>query len=139
MLKSKSRQVSDSYMELIHRFPLRPIRSRDEYDNAKEIMRDLARGKKDRGAKDYLDVLVKQIIDFEERSGWRIDTSKLTAADIIQHRIDESGKTMTEIAKKVGISQSNLSEMLSGKRDWSKTAIRGFMKLYKIEANRFFV
>ena len=33
--------------------------------------------------------------------------------------------------------QSNLSEMLAGKRDWSKTAIRGLSRHLNIRAERF--
>ncbi len=32
--------------------------------------------------------------------------------------------SISKLAREVGIDQSNLSEMLSGRRDWSKSAIR---------------
>jgi antitoxin component HigA of HigAB toxin-antitoxin module len=35
------------------------------------------------------------------------------------------------------VPQSNLSEMLSGKRNWSKTAIRGLASQLNIRADRF--
>jgi hypothetical protein len=38
----------------------------------------------------------------------------------------------------VGVPQSNLSEMLAGKRDWSKAAIRGLSSHLNIRIDRFF-
>ena len=36
--------------------------------------------------------------------------------------------SVSALARAIGVPQSNLSEMLAGKRDWSKTAIRGLSR-----------
>ena len=92
-----------------------------------------------RGTAEYLDVLVDLIADYEKRAGHVIDTSKVTAADLVRHRIEERGMSISALARLVGVPQSNLSEMLSGKRGWSKNAIRGLSSQLNIRADRFLV
>jgi antitoxin component HigA of HigAB toxin-antitoxin module len=129
--------VPSRYMELIGEFPLRRITTAAVHARAKGLVLRLSSGKLDRGAADYLDVLVDLIADFEKRSGQTIDTGRTSAADIVRHRIEERGLSISALARLIGLPQSNLSEMLSGKRDWSKTAICGLSSHLNIRADRF--
>jgi hypothetical protein len=45
--------------------------------------------------------------------------------------------SVSSLARLIGVPQSNLFEMLSGKRDWSKTAIRGLSTHLNIRVDRF--
>lgn len=45
--------------------------------------------------------------------------------------------SVSALARQISVSQSNLSDMLAGKRDWSKAAIRGLSKFFNIRAERF--
>jgi hypothetical protein len=45
--------------------------------------------------------------------------------------------SVSSLAGRIGIPQPNLSEMLNGKRDWSKTAIRGLSGHLNIRVERF--
>lgn len=127
----------DSYMELIKEFPLRRIKSRTSHAKAMKMARRLSNEAANGGARDYLDVLIDLIVEYEKRAGWSIDTSKVTAADLVRHSIDERGLSVSELARAVGVPQSNLSEMLSGKRGWSKTVIRALSAHLNIKAERF--
>src|SRR5437899_9565243 len=52
--------LSASYLRLVRKFPLRPLRSEAEYDQAASIVDALAvrpEGSLDRGEQDYLDTL----------------------------------------------------------------------------------
>ena len=131
--------VTDSYMELISEFPLRRIKTAADHVRATKMVLRLSVVGSDRGAADYLDVLVDLIADYEKRAGHVIDTSKVTAADLVRHRIEERGMSVSSLARLIGVPQSNLSEMLSGKRDWSKNAIRGLSSHLNIRADRFLV
>jgi antitoxin component HigA of HigAB toxin-antitoxin module len=51
--------------------------------------------------------------------------------------MQERGISTSAMAREIGIPQPNLSEMLNGRRDWSKAAIRGLSKGLKIRAERF--
>ena len=58
-----------------------------------------------------------------------MDTSGVSAAELVRHRIEQRGMSVSAaLARAIGVPQSNLSEMLAGKRDWSKTAIRGLSR-----------
>jgi hypothetical protein len=54
---------------MIHEFPLRRIKSRAGHARAKWMVFRLNGRKPDRGAEEYLDVLVDLIVDFERRYG----------------------------------------------------------------------
>lgn len=129
--------ASDAYMELIKAFPLRRIKTVAAHAKATNLVLRLSRKSLDRGATDYLDVLIDLIADFEKRSGQVIDTANVSAADLVRHRVHERGMSVNALAQMIGVPQSNLSEMLSGKRDWSKNAIRGLSSRLNIRADRF--
>jgi len=130
-------KAEDSYMELIREFPLRRIRSAIDHARATRLVVRLSAETSDRGVAEYLDVLIDLIADCERRAGQAIDASKVSAADLVRHRIDERGMSISALARLIGVPQSNLSEMLSGRRDWSKTAIRGLSAHLHIAAGRF--
>lgn len=118
-------------------FPLRRIKSAAEHAKAKVVYLRLSNETVDRGIAGYLEVLLDLISDFEKRSGQTVDTSGVTVAELIHHRLAERGMTMSALGREIGVAQSNLSEMLSGSRDWSKTAIRELCKQFNIRAERF--
>lgn len=134
---TKTATIPDSSMKLIKELPLRRIKSAREHQKASNLVLRLSTQRPDAGTAAYLDVLIDLIVDYEKRAGWAIDTLKVTAADLVRHRIDERGMSVSELARIVGVSQSNLSDMLNGKRDWSKAAIRGLSSYLGIKAERF--
>ncbi len=133
------RDVPDAYFKLVRNFPLRRIANAAEHARAKDIFLEFSSRKTNPGTRDYLDVLVDLIADYERRSNQAVDLGNVTAAELVRHRLHEKGISVNALAKKTGIAQSNLSEMLNGKRDWSKPAIRELTKLLNIRAERFFV
>jgi len=128
---------ADSYLHLIGEFPLRRIKTPAESARAKRIVLRLSTQKPDRGALDYLDVLIDLIVRYEQDTGQTLDLSDLSVADLVRHRIEERGISVSSLARQIGVAQSNLSEMLAGKRAWSKAAIRGLSKNLNIRAERF--
>ena len=126
----------DTYYDLVRAFSLRRITSASEHAKAKGIFRRLG-DKTDRGTREYVDVLVDLIVDYEKRAGLTFDTSHVTAADLVRHKIEQRGMSVSALAKEIGMAQSNLSQMLNGTRGWSKTAIRSLSKFLYIRAERF--
>ena len=120
--KTIGRRASDAYMALVRDFPLRPIRDKAAHQEAKRVLRRL-RGERESAARDYKAVLASLIADYERDAGQRLDTSKMTAADIVRHLLAEREMSVNALAKELEISQSALSDMLNGKRDWSKSVI----------------
>jgi len=121
---TKRKKQRDQYMRLISTFALRKLQNEDDYALACGLVRDVAGDKQlDEGSYRYFEVLIDLIGEYEKSVGHRIDTSKLAPGEIVRHLAEENGMTLTDLAEEIGIGQSNLSEMVSGKRDWSKKAI----------------
>jgi HTH-type transcriptional regulator/antitoxin HigA len=112
----------DQYLKLVKRFPLRPIRSQRAHARAKTVLRGLT-GERGSAVSDYKAVLVSLIEEYERFAGLRLDTTALSAAGIVRHLLDENNLSVNEFASRLGVSQSALSDMLNGKRDWSKSVI----------------
>src|SRR5947207_2149503 len=106
----------EKYAALVRAFPLRPIRTRQMHEQANRVLRSLSR---ERGAAvaDYKTVLVSLIEGYERDAGLRLDTSKVTAADVVRHLLEERAMSVNAFAKEIGVAQSALSDMLNGKRD----------------------
>ena len=129
----KTRKIKDSYFDLVKEFPLRKLRHGEEHRQALAVMSRFAgRDKIDEGVVDYLAVLSDLIVEYERRAGHVIDTSKVRAAEVIRHLMAENDLTISGLAREIGVGQSNLSEMLGGKREWSKTVIRGLSERFSL-------
>ena len=114
---------TDPYLELIMNvYPLRPIRTTREHQQAKKALRSLA-GDKRAVVAEFKKVLVSIIETYEREAGLQLDTSHVTASDIVRHLLSERHMSVNALAKERGLSQSALSDMLNGKREWSKSAI----------------
>lgn len=121
---TKVKKQKDQYMRMIATFPLRKLQSEDDYARAYSLVRDVASDKQlDEGMQRYFEVLIDLIAEYEKGAGHRLATSKLSPGEIVKHLAEENGMTLAELAEEIGIGQSNLSEMVNGKRDWSKKAI----------------
>src|SRR5271154_5516125 len=101
--------ASDTYMELINELPLRRIKTAAAHAKAAKIVLRLSSQKLDRGATEYLDVLIDLIADFEKRAEQRIDSGAVSAADLVRHRIEARGMSVNALARMIGVPQSNLS------------------------------
>ncbi|HMB95613.1 MAG TPA: helix-turn-helix domain-containing protein [Tepidisphaeraceae bacterium] len=133
------KHTGDTYFELVRNFPLRRLGGVADHSKAKKIYLRLSSHITDRGTRDYLDVLAGLIAEYEQRTNETIDTAYLTAADLIRHRLEERGLSVSALSREIGIPQPNLSDMLNARRDWSKAAIRALTKKFGIRAERFFV
>ena len=137
MRTTAKKTSNDTYFEHVRAFPLRRIRTASDHQRATRFSLILSRSNADRGTREYLDVLVDLIADYEQRTSQTMDTSGISAAELVRHRIHERGISVSALAREIGIPQPNLSEMLNGGRDWSKAAIRALSKIFNIRAERF--
>ena len=137
-MKTVTRKAAaDPYFDRVREFPLRRIRSAADHSRAKRIYLRVSASNRDAGTRDYLDVLANLIADYENRAVQDRDLLKVNVADLVRHRMRERGISVTALAREIGVAQPNLSEMLKGRRDWSKAAIRSLSKIFNIRAERF--
>jgi antitoxin component HigA of HigAB toxin-antitoxin module len=120
---TKMPRNKDTYLDLIlNVHPLRPIETSGQHEQAKRALRGLANDKRLVAVK-FKKVLAGIIEAYERETHLKFDVSDLSPADIVRHLLAERGMSVNAFAKDQGISQSALSEMLNGKRDWSKSVI----------------
>jgi antitoxin component HigA of HigAB toxin-antitoxin module len=141
MRTTKSSEARDSYLELVRRLPLRRLKNQQQHAEAVKVLARVSmqhQGSRDSGVRDYLDVLAGLIDDYERAAQLKVDTSQTSPAGVVRHLMDANGLTVSGLAREIGIGQSNLSEMLSGRRDFSKRAIAGISDRFGVSTEIFF-
>ena len=130
-------RTHDPYLDLIvNVHPLRPIRNDEQHQQAKKALRSLLSDHRE-VAREFKKVLVSIIETYEREKGLRLDTSKVTAADLVRHLLAERDMSVNAFAKARGISQSTLSDMLNGKRQWSRSVILKIADYFKLNPGLF--
>ncbi len=123
-------RVPDSYLALILKFPLRPIRSEKELHAAIKVVNSLAtRPDLDAGEADYLDVLSDLVERYETASH---PMEPLPDAAMLRHLIAAQGATQTAVAKATGIKDSAISEVLAGKRRLSRANVEKLARYFHV-------
>ena len=128
--------TASRYDELCDLFPLRPIHTEKAHGKALDTMISLA-NENDRDAIDYKIVLGKLIADYESEAGHRIDTTGVSAADVVRHLLAERRMSVTAFAKAINVSQGTLNDTLAGKRTWSKSMIVKVADFFGLSADLF--
>jgi HTH-type transcriptional regulator/antitoxin HigA len=117
LIMTKTRRDAEPsipYLALIQRFPLRPIRSDEEPDQAIEVIDELTdREDLDQSEKDNLDVL-SGLIERYEAAAYPI--GPVSDADVLAHLIEARGITQAALAHEAEVAESTISEILAGKR-----------------------
>lgn len=127
-LKGKDR---DSYLELILVFPLASIRSDEHLDEAQKVMdRLLAKGELDDGAETYLDAL-SDLVGVYENEHHAIEPA--SDADMLRHLLEAKGVTQAQLSQEAGIAKSTISEVLAGKKPFSRQMIRKLAEFFKVD------
>ncbi|HEY8749910.1 MAG TPA: helix-turn-helix domain-containing protein [Tepidisphaeraceae bacterium] len=137
----KSSAVKDSYLNLVRSLPLRRLKNQKQHAEAVKVLGQVSmlnQGSRDGGVWDYLDVLADLIDQYERSSQLKVDTTQTSPAGVVRHLLDANGLTVSGLARDIGMSQSNLSEMLSGRRDFSKRAIAAIRDRFGVSPEIFF-
>ena len=136
-LPTKRRRAAppDSYLSLIHRFPLRAIRDDRELDEAIALVNELLdRPKLDEGETDYLDVLGDLVEAYEERAHPMEPASDAAMLDSL---LTDRGQTQLHVAVATGIANSTLSNVRHGKRQLTRDHIRRLAKHFQVDPGVF--
>ena len=128
-------EVPASYMKLVRRFPLRPVRSEEQRDRAASVLNALLdRHDLDEAEQDYLDVLGGLVERFESET-YPVET--VSDAEMLAHLIEARGVTQAEVARATGIAVSTVSEVLSGKRELNRSHIGKFAAYFRVSPSVF--
>ena len=127
-LKAK---VKDAYLELVLAFPLTSIQSEDHLQAAQEAMdRLLAAGDLEDGAMLYLDALSDLVAAYED------DHHPITPAsdaDMLRHLLEAKSVSQAELHRETGLAKSTISEVLAGKKAFSRQMIRRLADFFKVD------
>ena len=130
---------TESYLRLIHEFPLRPIRNDREYKAATVVMERLAvrgEGALDRGERDYLDGL-DQFISAYDHEALANRPRRGTPRRRLRSLMDDTATTPRDLEKILHCGHSLVSLVLAGKRELSKDNVQDLARHFRLSADYF--
>jgi len=129
-LKGKTR---DSYLERVIAFPLASINSEERLVAAQTVMDHLlAQAKLNAGESLYLDALSDLVASYEDRQH---AIGPASDADMLRHFMEAKGVTQAAVSAATGISKSSVSEVLAGKKPFSRQMIRKLAAYFRVDAS----
>lgn len=125
----------DRYLELVKRFPLRPLSSGADLDAAVSVLDSLL-DRTDLSApeSDYLEVLGDLVEAYEAEA---VPMRPVSDADALRFLIEHKGATQTDVAEATGIAGSTISEVLAGKRKLNRAHIGKLARYFNIGPGAF--
>jgi HTH-type transcriptional regulator / antitoxin HigA len=125
----------DAYLNLIRKFPLRPIRSEEELGEAIAVVDELIdRNNLTPAEGDYLEVLGDLIRQYELENH---PIPKVSDSELLRFLIEVRELTQARIAKMAGIAESTISEVLSGRRKLNRRHISKLAGVFRVEPGAF--
>jgi HTH-type transcriptional regulator/antitoxin HigA len=127
-----ARDARDDYLKLVRSFPLRPLRTRTDYDQAMQVLQELVgRGESSAGLSigenDYADVLTQLVREYDQRHSSILRelaaSNRMSPIESLKYLMREHGMNTVSLGKLVGGS-GQASMILNGKRELSKANIR---------------
>src|SRR5947209_11522147 len=123
----------DSYLELVLAFPLASIKSDEQLQEAQKVMDQLlARGELDDGEEMYLDAL-SDLVAAHEDEHYAIEPA--SDADMLRHLMEAKGVAQAQLSRATAISKSTISEILAGKKPFSRQMIRKLADYFGVDAS----
>ena len=127
---------ADRYMELVARFPLKPIRNDRELGKAQAVLDELLDVEHLRAEeRDYLDVLGTLIEEYETENQ---PIEDVTEPEMLAHLIESKEVTQRAVAETTGIPESTISDLLSGRREFNRGHIEKLSEYFQISPAVFF-
>lgn len=124
-------KVKDSYLELVCDFPLTSIQSDEHLEEAQVVMdRLLAKATLDEGEEIYLDALSDLVAAYEDD---HVPIGPASDADMLRHLMEAKGVTQAELSRDTSVPRSTVSEVLAGKKPFSRQLIRRFADYFGVD------
>jgi HTH-type transcriptional regulator / antitoxin HigA len=126
----RGESVGDRYLALIHKFPLRPIRTDEELDDAIATVSTLL-DRDDLAAdeQDYLDVLGDLVEKYESEHH---PMPPVSDAEVLRHLIEARDETQAKVAAGAGIAESTISDVLAGRRGLNRRHITALSRYFAV-------
>ena len=129
-MKTFNKRQQDTYLKLVQELPLVSIESEAELDAAQAMTDRLTNQKKlDVGQQAYLDALSDLVAVYEDRHH---PIQAPSDAELLRHLLEAKGVTQTQLHKDTQVAKSVISEVLAGKRPFSKRMIGTFAEYFHV-------
>jgi len=124
-------RVRDDYLDLVLKFPLASLKSKEHFQDAQAVIDGLlARGKLSVGEEMYLDALGDLVAAFEDA---HCPIKPASDAHMLRHLMEARGITQAELHRDTGLAKSSISEILAGKKSFSRQMIRKLAGYFKVD------
>jgi HTH-type transcriptional regulator / antitoxin HigA len=125
-------RVSPSYLALVAVYPIRPIRSSEELDQAITVIDRLLSRRKplDPQENDYLESLGHEVERYEASA---YPMPAVSDAGMLRHLLEARGDSLSAVAEGTGIALSTLSSVLSDKRHLNRGHIEKLAPYFGVE------
>jgi HTH-type transcriptional regulator / antitoxin HigA len=123
----------DSYLELVMAFPLASIKSHEQLQEAQKVMDQLlTRGRLGDGEETYLDALSDLVAAYEDKY---YAFEPASDAEMLRHLMEAKGVTQAQLRRDTTIPKSTISEILAGKKPFSRHLIRKLADYFNVDAS----
>jgi HTH-type transcriptional regulator/antitoxin HigA len=128
-------KTEDRYLELVRRFPLRPLRNGADLDAAVAVIDALIdQPSLSAPEQDYLDVLSDLVEAYEAET---VPMRPVGDAELLRFLIEQKRVTQAATACGAGIAESTISEVLVGKRKLNRAQIAKLARYFQVEPGAF--
>jgi len=132
---NRSGKAEDRYLDLIRQFPLRPIRSEEELDEAVRMVdRLVSQPALQPEEADYLDVLGDLVERYETEAH---PIAPVSDGEMLRHLIEARGISQSELAQQTGIAVSTICEVIAGKRSLNRAHIGKLARFFNVSPGVF--
>jgi HTH-type transcriptional regulator/antitoxin HigA len=136
--KNKMKNVKDAhptYLSLVHRFPLRPIRTDSELETACAMIDELTDlDDASDEESDYLEVLGDLVRKYEDE---HVAMPLVSDAEMLLSLMEEKGSRQADVVRGTGISKTVISLILSGKRQLTRDHIEALSRYFNVNPASF--
>jgi HTH-type transcriptional regulator/antitoxin HigA len=107
------------------------IRSERQFRSAQDVIdKVLAKGKLNAGEVAYIDALSDLVATYEDE---HYDLQAASDAEMLRHLLEAKGVSQAELCRATGIAASVVSEVLSGKRPFSKDVASKLSRYFNVD------
>jgi len=123
----------ETYWQVILTFPLSSVHSEEHFQESQKVM-DYLPGREalDEGEEMYLDALSDLVSVYEEEHH---AIEPASDADKLRHLLEARGISQTQLSRNAEISKSPISEILAGKKPFSKQILRKLAEYFRIDVS----
>ena len=110
-IKTRDKIPGDTYLDRIKEFRLTSIRDDEHLAEARKVLNRLIMADLDQGSQVYLDALTDLVEKYEDDN---VSIPDAPAQEVLRLLMESNKLSQNKLAKKVGMPQSTISEILAG-------------------------